>query len=420
MNTQLSNTTTKVIDVAVIGAGASGIFAAIAAAENNPSLSIFVFEKSSKLLSKVKVSGGGRCNVTHACFDKNVLVQNYPRGERELKSPFSKYFTLDIIKWFENNGVKLKTETDGRMFPVTDNSQTVIDCLLDKTAALRIKILTNQGIEKVEKTDTGFLLHFQSGTVFECKKLIIASGGHPNASGYKWISDLGVKIIQPVPSLFTFNIPDSPFKGLEGIAISTCRVKINTTKLEQTGPVLITHWGLSGPAILKLSAWGAVILKEMNYDFTATINFIPEWNEEKLRDYFIQLKVASPTKKIVNSKFEVLTNRLWERLCLLSKIDVDLNWASVNKQQLNALIQNIINHQLIVKGKTTFKEEFVTAGGVDLKEIDMQTMQSKKIPGLYFVGEVINVDGITGGFNFQNAWTTGWIAGSSIAGELLQ
>lgn len=412
MNKQINDTASKVIDIAVIGAGASGIFAAIAGAENNPSLSIFVFEKSSKLLAKVKVSGGGRCNVTNACFDKNLLVQNYPRGERELKSPFSKYFTIDIIKWFENNGVKLKTEPDGRMFPVTDNSQTIIDCLLNKTASLKIKILTNQGIEKIEKTETGFLLHNQSGTIFKCKKLIIASGGHPNGSGYKWISDLGIKIIQPVPSLFTFNIPESSFKGLEGIVISTCKVKINSTKLEQTGPVLITHWGLSGPAILKLSAWGAVVLKEMNYDFTASINLIPEWSEEKLRDYFQQLKATSPTKKIVNTKFDVLTNRLWERLCLLSKIDVDLNWASAKKQQLNALIQHLVNHQLKVKGKTTFKDEFVTAGGVDLKEIDMQTMQCKKIPGLYFVGEVINVDGITGGFNFQNAWTTGWIAGN--------
>jgi hypothetical protein len=418
MNLEVNTTPNHFIDVAIIGAGASGIFSAIACAESNSEHRIFVFEKGAKLLSKVKVSGGGRCNVTHACFDKNLLVQNYPRGERELKSPFSKYFTLDVIKWFETNGVKLKTEADGRMFPVTDNSQTIIDCLLQKADALHIKILVNHGLEKVSKTDAGFLLLFQSGVIFECKKLIIASGGHPNGSGYKWISELGIKIVQPVPSLFTFNIPESPFKGLEGIAINPARVKINKTKLEQTGPVLITHWGISGPAVLKLSAWGAVTLKEMNYDYTVTINFIPDWNEEKLRDHFIQLKAASPTKKIVNTKFEMLTNRFWERLCLLSKIDEELNWVSINKQQLNALIQHLVNHQLFVKGKTTFKEEFVTAGGVDLKEIDMQNMQSKKISGLYFAGEVINVDGITGGFNFQNAWTTGWIAGKNVAAEL--
>lgn len=399
------------IIIAVIGAGAAGVFAAIACAEHNPKVRVIIFEKSSKLLSKVKVSGGGRCNVTHACFDKNILVQYYPRGERELKSPFSKFFTLNIIKWFENNGVKLKTETDGRMFPVTDDSQTIINCLLQKASALAIEIKTNSGVSQIKKTDKGFELNLLSGEVFNCDKLIIASGGHPDLKSYHWIEALGVRIVAPVPSLFTFNIPNSPFKGLEGIVINPTKVKINTTKLEQTGPVLITHWGLSGPAVLKLSAWGAVILKNLNYDFTVSLNLLNDWNEEKLRQHFMQLKVTSPTKKVINSKFEMLTNRFWERLCMLADIGNDINWASINKLQLNTMIQNLVNFQLHVKGKTTFKEEFVTAGGVDLKEIDMQTMQSKKIPGLFFAGEVINVDGITGGFNFQNAWTTGWIAG---------
>ncbi|MEO8148989.1 MAG: NAD(P)/FAD-dependent oxidoreductase [Bacteroidia bacterium] len=399
--------------IAIIGAGAAGIFSAITCAETNPHAKVFVFEKSSKLLAKVKVSGGGRCNVTHACFDKNVLVQNYPRGARELKSPFSKYFTLDIIKWFETNGVKLKTEADGRMFPVTDDSQTIIECLLQKAHKLNIVIKTNYGISSVEKKENVFELTFQSGEKFNCDKLIIASGGHPELKSYDWISKLGINIIPPVPSLFTFNIPDSPFKGLKGTGFNSCKVKIIKTKLEETGPLLITHWGLSGPVVLKLSAWGAIALKEMNYDFTVTLNFLPDMNEEKQREYFLQLKSSSPTKKISNTKFETLTNRFWERLCNLSNIGDDLNWASINKQQLNALIQNTVNHQLHVKGKTTFKEEFVTAGGVDLKEVDMQTMQSKKIAGLYFAGEVLNVDGITGGFNFQNAWSTGWIAGRS-------
>ncbi len=400
--------------VAIIGAGAAGIFAAITCAETNPDAKVFVFEKSSKLLSKVKVSGGGRCNVTHACFDRNVLVQNYPRGERELKSPFSKYYTLDIIKWFESNGVKLKTEADGRMFPVTDDSQTIIECLLHKAHELNINIKTNCGISSIEKAGGGFEINFQSGENFKCNKVIIATGGHPELKSYDWITKLGIKIIPPVPSLFTFNIPDSPFKGLEGTAIQA-RLKINKTKLEQTGPVLITHWGLSGPAVLKLSAWGALLLKAMNYDFTITVNFLSEWDEEKLREYLLQIKSSSPTRKVSNTKFEILTNRFWERICNLSNIGDEVNWASISKQQLNALIQNLLNHQLHVKGKTTFKEEFVTAGGVDLKEIDMQTMQSKKIPGLFFAGEVINVDGVTGGFNFQNAWTTGWIAGRHAA-----
>lgn len=401
--------------IAIIGAGAAGIFAAITCAEANPEAKVVVFEKSSKLLSKVKVSGGGRCNVTHACFDRNVLVQNYPRGERELKSPFSKFFTLDVIKWFENNGVKLKTEADGRMFPVTDDSQTIIECLLQKAQALGIIIKTNSGISAVEKTDNGFDLTFQTGEKYSCDKLIIATGGHPELKSYDWIVRLGISIVPPAPSLFTFNIPNSPFKGLEGTSFNSCKVKIIKTKLEETGPLLITHWGLSGPVVLKLSAWGAIALKEMNYDFTVALSFLPDRNEEELRDYFLQQKVSSPTKKIINSKFDNLTNRFWERLCSISNITDDLNWASINKQQLNALVQNLVNHQLHVKGKTTFKEEFVTAGGVDLKEIDMQTMQSKKIQGLFFAGEVLNVDGITGGFNFQNAWTTGWIAGRSAA-----
>jgi hypothetical protein len=404
--------------LAVIGGGAAGFFAAITAAENNPEAEIFILEKSTKLLSKVKVSGGGRCNVTNATFENYNLIKNYPRGGKELRKIFDQFSVKDTLKWFETRGVKLKTEEDNRIFPITDNSQTIIDCLLREAEKNKIKIFTGYGVKKIippSAIHSKFTLKFLDDHELQFDKIVIATGGYPQHASYHWIEELQQPIQSPVPSLFTFNIPDSKFKDLQGISISQANIKLTGVKSEQEGPVLITHWGLSGPGILRLSAWEARRLSEVAYDFSILINLIPEFNEEKIKDYFNQYRTENPKKIISSNPQFQLPKRLWERLMELAGISPSVKWSDISNKSLNKLMEELIRSTIKVKGKTTFKEEFVTCGGIDLKHVDISTMQSKIVPGLFFAGEVLDIDGITGGFNFQAAWSTGFIAGKNLA-----
>lgn len=400
--------------IIVIGGGAAGFFAAINAAQLHKNYAVTLLEKSSKLLSKVRVSGGGRCNVTHACFDNGLLVKNYPRGEKELRNVFSRFTTTDTINWFEQRGVKLKTEVDGRMFPITDNSQTIVDCLMQEAERSGVKIKLNVDIEEIQKKEGQFILTTNDGGIFTCDKLIIATGGNPKHTAYDWLKNLGHTIIKPVPSLFTFNIPDDPITQLMGVSVPLAKVRVANTKLETEGPLLITHWGLSGPAILKTSAWGARQLNDLNYNFTALVNWLPKYTEEKLRIEFSNQRSENPAKMIFTNCPVELPKRLWEYLVNKAAIPETMRWADLPKKNANVMINMLINDEYKVQGKTTFKEEFVTCGGISLKEIDFTTMQSKIVPGLYFAGEIIDVDGITGGFNFQNAWSTAWVAAQNI------
>jgi predicted Rossmann fold flavoprotein len=399
--------------IAIIGGGASGFFAAITCAEANKNAEVTLFEKSKNLLSKVKVSGGGRCNVTHACFENHVLVKKYPRGSKELKKVFSKFSTSDTIQWFESRGVKLKTEEDGRMFPVTDNSQTIIDCLLRCAEKAGVIIRTGTGVRSIKKEDQ-FILILEDG-VQKFDKVLVATGGNPNKDSYQWLAEFGHEIIPPVPSLFTFNIPNSKYDGLMGIAVNNANVRIAGSKAEQSGPLLITHWGMSGPVVLRLSAWEARTLNSMNYNFSIQVNWVPDYSEEPLREELNKIRSESPKKIISVNPLFGLPKRLWERLVSLAQIPEGLRWLDISNKLLNKLIEELLRSSLTVKGKTTFKEEFVTCGGISLKDINMDTMESLKFPGMFFSGEVIDIDGITGGFNFQAAWTTGFIAGRSIS-----
>ncbi len=399
--------------VLVIGGGAAGFFAAINAAENNPKAKVILIEKSNKVLQKVLVSGGGRCNVTHACFENGILIKNYPRGEKELRSAFSKFTTTDTIEWFKQRGVVLKTEEDGRMFPTTDNSQTIANCLLNAADKAGVEIKLQISVKEIVPAKKGFILKTDIEDL-SCDKLIIATGGNPKAESYNWLKNLGHTIIPPVPSLFTFNIADKHLHKLMGLSVPNAKVKVAGTKLQTEGPLLITHWGLSGPAVLKGSAWGARLLNELDYDFKVQVDWLNKFKEDDLRDELLFQKENLAPKLAVNTNPFDLPKRLWEYFLHKADITDEMRWADVKKTQINVLVQLLIRDEYQVKGKTTFKEEFVTCGGVSLKEIDFATMQSKIIPNLYFAGEVLDIDGITGGFNFQSAWTTGWIAAKGI------
>lgn len=394
----------------VIGGGAAGFFAAINAAELNPNHKVTLLEKTSKLLSKVRISGGGRCNVTHACFDNAQLIKNYPRGEKELRNVFSRFSVNDTVQWFLNHGVELKTEADGRMFPVTNQSETIVNCLLSAAEKANVTLKLNVDISSINRVNNVFQLQVKGGGVFECTKLIIATGGNPKEESYNWLKDLGHTISKPVPSLFTFNIPNNTITQLMGVSVPEAKVKVSGTKLETTGPLLITHWGLSGPAILKASAWGARQLSELNYTFTVIIDWLPKHNEEKVRVEFANQREDNGSKTIINSCPFELPKRLWEHLVDKAGITSSTRWADLNKKNANQLCNLLIANEYSVSGKTTFKEEFVTCGGINLKEIDLTSMQSKIVPNLYFAGELLDIDGITGGFNFQNAWSTAWIS----------
>ncbi len=404
----------------VIGGGAAGFFCAINAARLNPFLQVTILEKSSRLLSKVRVSGGGRCNVTHACYSIAEMIKKYPRGSNFLKKSFHHFFTTDTIQWFKERGVELKTETDGRMFPVTDSSQTIVDCLMKEANKYAVEILMNAEVSKLENhhvqnEDKKMTVHFGKDKIELADYVCIASGGYPKSSQFGWLKALGHSIGEPVPSLFTFNIPGNSITALMGISVEKANVKIAGSKLTESGPLLITHWGLSGPAVLKLSAWGARELAADNYKFTVIVNWIPAFNEQTLKERFQTLRFEIATQKIVNRNPFALPQRLWEYLLIQSGVNADLRWADLPAKEQNKLIKNLCAQEFSVNGKTTFKEEFVTCGGAILDEINSATMESKLVPGIFFAGEVVNADGITGGFNFQNAWTTGWIAAKAIA-----
>lgn len=399
----------------VIGGGAAGFFCAVNAARINPALEVIIVEKSSKLLSKVKVSGGGRCNTTHACFDIGGMSKKYPRGGNFVKKTFHQFFTTGTIKWFEERGVKLKAEEDGRMFPVTDSSQTIIDCLMREADRHNVKIYLNAEVRSLKFEDGKFSIKLSDLRLLSSDFVCIASGGYPKSSMFEWLRELGHTIEDPVPSLFTFNMPGHPITKLMGVSVENARVKIIGTKLEQEGPLLITHWGLSGPAILKLSAWGARQLALCNWQFTALVNWLPEFNEQQLAERFQLLRFENAAQKIVTRNPFGLPQRLWEFLLEQSGVNTTKRWADLPVKEQNKLVKNLCACEFSIKGKTTFKEEFVTAGGIDLSEVDANTMMSKKLPYLFFAGEVLNVDGITGGFNFQHAWTSGFIAAKSIA-----
>lgn len=401
------------MQIAVIGAGAAGFFAAIRCASLNKNCNVTIFEKGKHVLSKVRVSGGGRCNVTHSCFDPVQLTSFYPRGYKELKSCFSRFNATHTVEWFESKDVKLKTENDGRMFPVTDSSETIINCLVKEATQLGINIRTQSGINSIHISDGKFLLNNNRNFTFD--KVLVSSGGAPNLNGYDWLRQLGHTIIAPVPSLFTFNIPESPLKGLEGISLPNAGIKITGTSADDSGPLLITHWGVSGPVVLRLSAWQARKLFDLKYQFEVVINWIGLKNETDVFEIINSERKIASVKKVHNKTLFELPNRLWMRLCELSGIGEKDNFADLSKQKINKLVTNLISMKLKAKGKTTFKEEFVTCGGIDLKEVDLKTMESKIVKTLFFAGEILNIDGITGGFNFQNAWTTGWIAGTAMA-----
>ncbi len=399
----------------VIGGGAAGFFCAVNAARLNPSLKVIIVEKSNKLLSKVKVSGGGRCNVTHACFEIDELVKKYPRGQNFLKKSFHWFNTKDTIQWFEEKGVKLKTEADGRMFPVSNSSQTIIDCLLREADKYGVEIILNCGINEIEAAPGSFTLLSSVNKDLSSDFLCIACGGFPKTVQFDWLKQTGHTIAEPVPSLFTFNIPGNPVTQLMGVSVEKALAKIAQTKLAEEAPLLITHWGMSGPAILRISAYGAKLLAEKKYMFTAIINWLPQYNEQSLREEWILLRSKLSSQKINTKNPFGLPNRLWQYLLEHSEINAERRWAELTSKQQNRLILNLTAQAFEVNGKTTFKEEFVTCGGINLSEIDANTMQSKLQPCLFFAGEVMDVDGITGGFNFQHAWTSGWIAGKSIA-----
>jgi predicted Rossmann fold flavoprotein len=402
-------------DLIVIGGGAAGFFGAIIAAEKKAGLKVLILEKTPKLLSKVKVSGGGRCNVTHHCLEPLQLSRHYPRGQKELNRLFRSFQSIDTIQWFADNNVELKVEADGRMFPITDNSQTIIDCFLSKADQLKIEIRINTGVEKIEtQHDSSFTLRCDTEEIFYAKKILVAIGGHNQMRSYEWIAALGHTIKPLIPSLFTFNDSQKEFKDLMGVAVPNALVKIAGTKFSETGPLLITHWGLSGPAVIKLSAWAAEYLYQLNYSFTALVSWIGDVGEEALRSKLITYKQESGKQKVIGNPVFALPQRLWQRLCTLAEIEESKIWAELPLKNINKLIEFLIRCPFHIKGKTTFKEEFVTCGGVDLAEVNLESMESKKIENLFFAGEVLNVDGETGGFNFQSAWTTAWVAAQHI------
>ncbi|WP_348800484.1 NAD(P)/FAD-dependent oxidoreductase [Flavobacterium adhaerens] len=397
-------------DILVVGGGAAGFFTAINIVEKNPKTKVAILERGSEVLAKVRVSGGGRCNVTHACFEPNELVKFYPRGEKELRGPFHQFCSGDTIEWFEKHGVELKIEDDGRMFPVSNSSQTIIDCFVKATQKLGIKVFTGQSVQSIFKKDNFWKVETQNEN-YIASKLVLATGSNPKI--WDMLHNQGHAIVTPVPSLFTFNIKDSRIKELPGVSAQVS-VKVKDTKLSSTGPLLITHWGMSGPAILKLSAWGARILHDKNYQFTIFINWLNDVDTDEAEQLLKELKQDQPKKTVSKKSPFELTNRLWESLVLASGIGVETKWADLSKVQIQNLAKQLTNGSFQVNGKSTFKEEFVTAGGIDLKEINFKTMESKLLENLYFAGEIVNIDAITGGFNFQNAWTSGFIVANSI------
>jgi predicted flavoprotein YhiN len=442
--------------IVIAGGGAAGFFAALTCAELHRDAEILILEKSSQFLSKVKISGGGRCNVTHACFDARELTTRYPRGERALIAPFNQFQASDTVAWFEQRGVKLKTEADGRMFPTTDSSQTIIDCLIKAANEAGVKLKTNGGLESVVKRPdgrfeislaanlsspsppqkeerAGVRRPFENGQTplpverreweesagekILCDKLLLATGGCRSTALGQLAVSLGHTLEPPVPSLFTFHIKTPWLRELAGVSLDNVEASVSDTKLRERGALLFTHWGLSGPAILRLSAWGARELHEKNYHFLLQINWLPHLNEEKITKEFLACRKLQPAKFIVNTPLAKIPARLWEQLVIASGTPRDTRWAALSGAAQHQLIRQLLHSAFSVTGKSLNKEEFVTCGGVKLSEVNFRTMESKICPGLFFAGEVLDIDGITGGFNFQAAWTTGWLAGRAMAGN---
>ncbi|MBR9853250.1 MAG: NAD(P)/FAD-dependent oxidoreductase [Algicola sp.] len=417
-------------DLIIVGGGAAGFYAAIQVAELAPDLDIAIFERGKTVLSKVKVSGGGRCNVTHGEFVPKDLTANYPRGEKELLGPFHKYAPMDVMAFFEERGVPLKIENDGRVFPKSDSSQTIIDCFVGEANRSGVKILKNSSVKDINKISEGWQITTMNKH-HQCKKLLLATGSNPKI--WKLLDNIGHHIVPPVPSLFTFNIKDKRIKDIQGLStyasvevlpkkiFHTDKKSLNlkskvveNTFLYAEGPVLITHWGLSGPAILKLSAWGANILHDYDYSFRIKVNWLPEYSTKSMEAYLKELKGIEAKKTVMRTNVTELPKRLWKRLVEAATITPEERWGDITRGQLELLAGQLTASSFKVEGKSTFKEEFVTAGGVDLKEINFKTFESKLHPNLYFAGEIINVDAITGGFNFQNAWTGAYIAAQAI------
>jgi len=400
-------------DIVIVGGGAAGFFAAINIAERNSKLKIAILERGKEVLTKVRISGGGRCNVTHACFEPNELVKYYPRGEKELRGPFHTFSAGDTIEWFEKHGVALKVEDDGRMFPISDSSQTIIDCFVNAAKQFKIEVLTGQSVQSIYKSSDHWKIETQSDK-FVCAKLLLATGSNPKI--WEMLKSFGHTIESPVPSLFTFNIKDARIKELPGVS-TLATIKVKGTKLESTGPLLVTHWGMSGPAILKLSAWGARILYDKSYQFTIVVNWLNDMETADCGLLLRDLKSEHSKKSVAKWSPLEMPKRLWESLVAAAGISPETKWADLSKLQLQHLASQLTNGEYGVNGKSTFKEEFVTAGGIDLREINFKTMQSKLHDTLYFAGEIVNIDAITGGFNFQNAWTSGYIVAKSIAAD---
>jgi predicted Rossmann fold flavoprotein len=399
--------------IAIIGGGAAGFFSAIHAKENHPNAEVVILEKSQKFLSKVKISGGGRCNVTNGCTSIKKLADCYPRGGKKLKKAFRIFSTQDTMKWFESRGVPLVIQEDGCVFPVAQDSQVIIDCLMKEVRRLGIGIELGMGVVSIKKVGERLNLSFQKSGIQSrtFDKVILATGGCPKRSGLQWLADLGHKIADPVPSLFTFNMPAEKVRELMGIVVENALVNIQGTKLKSDGPLLITHWGMSGPAILKLSAFGARLLSEMGYECKAQVNWVSVVNNEEVRQEIFKIVEEHPQKILANFRPYLLPERLWHFLLEKVELPRQKKWSELGKKGVNKLMTILTNDVYSVKGKTTFKEEFVTCGGVSLDSIDFNTMESRVVPGLYFAGELMDIDGITGGYNFQSAWTTGFIAG---------
>lgn len=399
--------------IGVIGGGAAGFFGAIQAKKSFPEAEVCILEKSDKVLSKVKISGGGRCNVTNNCPDLNLLSKHYPRGEKFLRKVFGVFNAVDTMHWFESKGVKLKTYPDNCVFPLANDSQVIIDCFQKEVARLNIEMKTKYPCLRIEKTDQGFKVHSREG-FRHFDRLLVTIGGQPKSSGFALLDGLGIKCIEPVPSLFTFNMPGNPVVELMGNVMENVTTKIEGTKLQGRGPLLITHWGMSGPAILQLSAWGARILEEKKYHFHVLVNWLNEAKEWDVHNLIRTAQKDHGDKKISNYHPFPMTIRMWSFLREKTQLSPDLRWKEIAGKSLNKMTNTLINDRYEVQGKTTFKEEFVTAGGVSLAQINPKTMESKDVPGLFFAGEVMDIDGITGGFNFQAAWSTSYLAGTHI------
>lgn len=404
----------KHYDVIVIGGGAAGFFTAINSKEKNEDLSVCILEKGKEVLQKVKISGGGRCNVTHACFDPKELTEFYPRGKRELLGPFHQFMTGDTMEWFEQRGVPLKIEGDNRIFPESNSSQSIIDCFLQASEKLKIEIKKSEGVTEIQPIDVTNGWEVTTNTTkYACTKLVITAGS--SKPMWKLLSNLGHSVIAPVPSLFTFNIKDDLLTDLPGVAVQNVAVSIKDTKLQSTGPLLITHWGTSGPAVLKLSAFGAILLADKEYQYQVKVNWLSCTTQQALEVLFKTKKTDVKSILEKRSPFETISKRLWARFLEVCKIEGHLKWADVTNKQLELLATKLTATVFHAQGKSTFKDEFVTAGGVKLKEVNFKKFESKLHQNLFFAGEILNIDAVTGGFNFQNAWTGGWIASEAIA-----